>query len=347
MEQTYPRFETVPYRPEGGFSSTGYALLLVGSLVGGLLLGVIAGFLARWFYLVLIFPLFIGMGVGGIGYWAIRQGRVRNAVLGGISGLLGGFFAMLSMHYMHYLEFESNAEATIPAEVREKGRAFARMSPEEIQQLPVPPEDQQAILQVFGDPVQRAMFLVEDFPSYMHYRATVGVTFNSVRGGNKNGGTNLGYIGSWIYWTIEVLIVAGIALVVQSQAAKEPFCSLCQCWKETRDLGPVPDTDAPALQEGDLTHFNSPPSQQAGGVVMVSVSTCPSCGEECPVDVKLSNLTQTNEGVTRTEIAHVTYPGDALPYLEKIFQPPADQPEEGTADNAEGRPAPEEPLASP
>jgi len=318
MNQPYPDFDTVTYRAEGGFTTFGSGLLLFGSLLGGLVLGVLAGFVSRWFYLVLIFPCVIGAGVGAVGYVAVRAGKVRNAVLGGISGLLGGFFAMLSMHYLNYMEFENGMSLMRP-EDRVAARKLAELPIEQIQQLPIlNPE----MKQVFMDPAKRAGFLVDDFFSFMNYRATEGVTFNSARGGGNNNGMNLGYIGSWIYWAVEILIVAGIALSIQMVAAAEPFCSACESWKESRELGPVPDTDVHALRVGELSHFNSPPSTDAAGLAMVSVSICPQCGAESPVDVKLANLIPTKDGINRKEIAHVTYPGEALPFLERIFQPP-------------------------
>lgn len=331
MDDTYPRFETTPYRAEGGFTPIGSGLLLFGSLLGGLILGVLAGFISRWFYLVLLFPMLIGAGVAGIGYLAIRHGKVRNSVLGAISGLLGGFFAMLSMHYLNYMEFERQMDV-VPPQFREMERRIARMSPDEIRALNLPPETEKQFL----DQVQRAAYRVQDLPTYMNFRAVRGVTFSRASGGDKDKGMNLGYIGSWIYWSVEILIVAGMALSVQYVAAREPFCSLCQNWKPARDLGVVPETDVAALQEGDLAHFNNPAAPEASSLVAVNISSCPQCGVECSVDVKLLRLNQTKEGVIRQQIAYVTYPGEALPYIDKIFQapsPPADPTPSGADEN--------------
>src|SRR5262245_23953557 len=185
----YPRFETHPYQPEGGFTASGSATLLLASLTAGLVLGIIAGLLARWFYLILIFPAVIGAGVGGAGYLAIRHGKVRNTVLGAISGLLGGFFAMLSMHYLAYMQFESEIN-TVPPEVRAFERKAARMTPEQIRQDPMIPDDFRKELQ---DPVKRAGYAVDSFPSYMYFRAMVGVTFTKASRPNEKG-TNLGFV---------------------------------------------------------------------------------------------------------------------------------------------------------
>lgn len=318
MDQDYRNFPTTPYRPEGGFNPVGAVLLLVASLLSGLMLGILAGLVARWLYIVLIFPVLIGGIVGAVGYGVIRLAKVRNTALGAVSGLLGGFFAMLSMHYLAYMNFEAQL-SNIPAQVREAERKLASMPPEEIQKQPF--LDDQA-KQAFSDPVHRAGFRVHNLWTFMHYRAKLGVTLSRTSSvGRNDSGMNLGYIGSWIYWSIEVLIVAGIALAVQHHGAKQPFCRRCQNWKEARNLGVLPESDAAALQEGNLLHFATPPPQQVQGLVSVTVEVCPFCQADSPVDVVVSRMTQTGDGVVHQQMAHVTYPGEALPYLEKIFLP--------------------------
>lgn len=321
MNQDLPRFTTTPYRPEGGFTLLGFVLLLLASLVTGLVLGILAGIVSRWLYLILVFPALIGAGVGGAGYLAIRQGKVRNVVLGTMSGLLGGFFAMLSMHYLGYMEFESG----MPQNPQERAflRALGDMSPEELEKIrDIRPE----FVHKFQDPAIRARLQVDDFPSYMHAQAVGGVTISRASSSTDKG-MNLGYWGSWIFWIVEVVVVAGLAVAIQSLAARQPFCRRCQTWKESRVLGAIPEEDLPALQEGNLPHFAGPPPPEVKSLILVTANLCPHCQKESPVDLFLARLVSTKEGMTHQAVGQVTYPEEALPYLEKIFQPaPAPEP---------------------
>lgn len=324
----WPRFEPTPYRAEGGYSPGSSALLLIASLATGLVLGLVFGFVRRWFYLILVFPVLIGLAVGGVGYWAVRQGKVRSTVLSGVSGLLGGLFAMLTMHYMGYLDFENNVGPFTP-EVRAQMRELLKKP---LPNIVGPAADDKLGLAMLQDPAFRAMIGVKDFPSYVDFRAVVGVQISGSRNvGKQGGGLNLGYEGSYIYWLVEVLIVAGIAVFIQAQAAKQPFCNQCQNWKETRGLGMITRAEMAAMQSGELEALRSPPpATQNPQMVMVSASVCPHCGEAAPVDVKVEEITgvdNNNKPQTR-ELTHVTYPGEALPYLQAIFQPlpPAEPP---------------------
>lgn len=322
MTDPVPRYEVVPYRPEGGYSSKGSGLLLLTSLLGGLILGLIAGFVSRWFYFILVFPALIGLGVGAAGNWAARIGKVRSTTLSGISGLLGGVFAMLSMHYVGYLEFEDDFK--LPPPMRGELLKVARLPRDLIEKLPGLDAGQKAMLQ---DPKFQAALGVHDFPSYMNFKATVGVEISRFSGGRNQKGMNLGYVGSWIYWGVEVLIVAGIALALQAAAAREPFCSQCQVWKTERTLGMVPLSETEPLLNGDLDQLLGKPPAQEPAVVLVTLHACPECEGDGTLDLKLAELFADKQGnIQRKEKGHVTYPGEALPHLQAVFAPPPEPP---------------------
>lgn len=358
MDQNLPRFPTTPYRPEGGFTTFGFLLLLLASLLAGMVLGVLAGFVSRWIYLILIFPVLIGLGVGAAGYLAIRVGKVRNVTLGSMSGLLGGFFAMVSMHYLGYqiyrideppdpnwAYFQRSLTEMTPEEIRSSREVMdylvrtMRAHPDYFKASPDWPEARafqirEGLIKAMEDPLHRAELRVIDLWSFMQFKATAGVVFKGTRSGDASGGMNLGYIGSWVYWFVEVVVVALIALGIQSLAAKEPFCRRCQNWKPQRQLGILLEEDLNALREGDLPHFASPaPEGENGSMVAVKASICEGCRDQSPVDLFPARLVVTNEGVMEAPLEAFTYPGEALPYLEKIFRarpaenvPPAEEP---------------------
>src|SRR5260370_42594766 len=77
------RFETSPYQPDGGWPPSGAFRILSVALVAGLGLGWLASFVGQWFYLILLFPILLGGGVGAAGNWANRSGKVRNSLVAG------------------------------------------------------------------------------------------------------------------------------------------------------------------------------------------------------------------------------------------------------------------------
>ena len=107
---------------------------------------------------------------------------------------------------------------------------------------------------------------VDSLLNYLHASATVGVTINGGHGGK--GGINLGYIGSWIYWGAELVLVALMATFGMVAAAAEPFCSACNSWKKERKLGQLNPREgdvAALLREGEIERLkNHDPSPIQG-----------------------------------------------------------------------------------
>lgn len=305
-----PRFETIPYRPDGGFSSAGSAFMVAAAMVAGLVLGLIASVIGQWFYLVLLFPALIGLGMGAICKFAIRLGKVRNPLVAGLAGFMGGCMAMLTMHYCDYHRSMDELEQKLPG-----------------------------VRQHLG------------FWRFMDLQATQGVTIGRATAGNKDKGMNLGYTGSIIYWLIEVLIVAGIAYAMARSFAAEPFCRQCRDWKESRVVGGVSidgQVAAQALGDGDLTtffqHVQKP--DEASPPHVVHAAVCKGCGTSGTIDVKVSKTSTNDQGqVEFTEVAHVTYPGEALAVIEAVFAAPPVETPPATEAAKTGEATPGEPQA--
>ncbi len=93
-----PHFDATPFQPDGGAPFAGIMLTISVAIVSAALLGFIGSMIGQWFYLILIFPLGIGAGVGAAVAFALKQGKVRNPAVGVLAGFLGGVIAMLTMH---------------------------------------------------------------------------------------------------------------------------------------------------------------------------------------------------------------------------------------------------------
>ena len=106
-------------------------------------------------------------------------------------------------------------------------------------------------------------------------------------------------------------------------AAAEPFCTNCETWKTSEDLGPLIGVDSnivAALEAGELADLK--PSDPAPIGSLLSMFECPNCKAESTIDVCLTQHTQNKKGeVSKKQLALVTYPGIAAESLRSIFAP--------------------------
>jgi len=179
------------------------------------------------------------------------------------------------------------------------------------------------------------------FLQYLDQQATQGVVL-----GQRGGGFNLGYTGSWIYWVVEMLIVAGISLLGMVGSAMTPFCVKCDRWKEEKKLGTL-DHDNPDLikgffTEGDLESLRPFVTQgSVPGRFHFTAHICPSCRHRESIVVKLEDKKSSDkEEETSTELAQLTFPGAALKEFEALFggvRPRKEQDHQDDEDEEQGQ----------
>lgn len=315
------RFDVTPYRADGGFAASGVVMLITALAIAGAVIGFIAFQVSKLFYLIILFPIVIGLVVGFVGVKMTKAGRVRNPVIGGVAGFAAGVFAMLVMHYSEWQRFKGEVDddpdqaalVALPADQRDKLMIAEGASPEEREQA------------------DKAVAAYHGFPAFMDFQATLGVRIGKATSGSSDKGLNLGYYGSYIYWIIEVLIVAGITFAMVRSASAEPFCVGCNEWKQPRVIGFLqaePNAAAVAVRSGELQRIvEAGPTSEVATQSRVTVAEC-RCGTEGAADVKLESLTTDAKGnVQAKALAHVRYPGAAVPYLNAMFAPqPTPQP---------------------
>jgi hypothetical protein len=135
---------------------------------------------------------------------------------------------------------------------------------------------------------------------------------------------NLGYTGSWIYWGIELLIVAGITFALVYDSTSQPYCRKCQRWKTPRVLGHLrgqPAETTTALREGNLSPITANQSGDDPRNLRVTVACCDACAGQSPIDLKLEQITPTKDGEQTKTLTHLTYPPHALPTIASLFAP--------------------------
>src|SRR5262249_3477598 len=216
----------------------------------------------------------------------IRWSRLRNTTLAGLLGLIAGTTAIAAMHFFDYreaLHLWQAGSAGVPEVLRE------------------------------------ALEEDDGFGSYLDASARIGLTVSDRS--NKTG-FNLGYAGTYAYWGVEFLVVAGLALLGARCAAGRPFCWQCGRWKQERFLGTlreVGDGDVGTLmRKGNLAGLLEHRPAPGGGGLALSAAICPCCVKEAPLDVRLERITASRNRPAR-ELAHLSFPGEALSVFEQLF----------------------------
>ena len=128
----------------------------------------------------------------------VKFANLRNPLLGGLAGFVGGVAAMTMMHYFDYQSFRGEVDQRAP-DIRDVAR--------------LPASERETEYPQFENPAG-ARELAEayaSFPGFMNFSARQGVEIKSTRGSSSSSKPlNLGFVGSYIYWAVELLIVAGI-----------------------------------------------------------------------------------------------------------------------------------------
>jgi hypothetical protein len=266
-------YKPTEYTPDGGVSLIGLPILAIALGMGAVALGWLASFIGQAFYLIVLFPIGIGLGLIFVGSLASTPAKLRSIPVAAVFGLLAGLLAMVSMHFFDYRRAMDGA----------------------------PPGFEMSFLQ------------------YLDFEANQGVVI-----GRANSGFNIGYVGTWIYWGVETLIVAGFSLLGMAGVAAAPFCRGCETWKKEHNLGALGGAPEPVLEAFRAGDFDSLHQHKASAIsqddLVFTAHICPNCRQRAPIDVKLQHKVSNDKGEeSLVELAHLTYPGSALKEFESLF----------------------------
>lgn len=269
------------YHASGEFPLSGAVQGLVVCCVAGIVVGGVAHLVGRFFYLVILFPIVMGMaGSWALGF-SITRGKIRSILVAVILGMVCTISLYGSMHVFDYLQFKSEVKAAIAAEEPELAN-----NPEQVEAV----IDEWLESEV-GD---------TGFLGYMEYAAKQGVSIGRV---GSDGG-NIGKVGTYIYWLIEFLIIAGI-IFAGSTAALEPFCSPCDTWYVKQDLSPTSlesveeITAAMDRHDFETAAQKVEPTDQAP-CALIEVHRCPTCHNSDAV-IKIQGISVDKKGKTQVK----------------------------------------------
>ena len=258
------------YSSDGGFTISGMTLIMAVGAVVALLVGLLAGIVGQFFYIVLIFPIAIGGAVAGAQVAVIGRSKVRNPLVCGFCGLISGAIAVAIMHYVDYVAFQwDRAEANVKYEA--SLQTLADIEDEDRREVFAA-----ALSDYEADPAVAEARNIESFVAYIDWAAKQGVSLTSSHGAGA--GSNLGYAGTYIYWISEALVIAGMCVFMTRSRAAQPFCVHCESWMtETEIITLTCDAKAAskAIQSGDLERL--PSMFAANKETSLSLHRCDNC----------------------------------------------------------------------
>ncbi|HEY6006008.1 MAG TPA: hypothetical protein VIV57_24220 [Anaeromyxobacter sp.] len=249
-----------PYRPSGSSDPGSLPILIAGSIVVGIAVGVVESIVGQWFHLLILFPLLAGLAVGAFAAWLIARRRIRAPLAALVVAGLGGLTTQLAVHVADYVRFRAELEES----VQQRGLTV-----------------DQALEAATGSP---------GFTGYMLFVAEQGITIKRA-GQSSDGGTKISGVGSFVLWGVEALLALGVAASMARSRALEPFCERCRLWygaDQVVSLGSPDDAHVrsvvAALDVRDLPRaVESLGARTEDAQSTLTMRGCPRCLEHEPV----------------------------------------------------------------
>ncbi len=208
-----------PHRPDGGYPVGGLLLVTMATLVTAIVLAFVVNtvVMLQSRYWVVTVPTAMGIGIGLVGKFFVKKTTIRNPLLGLLIGFVSGAAGMVSMHFMEYrISFDMDQAVRTQPGLRELFQLEPGQFEARIASASGNPQYQNELRQLYGNDGQ-------SFVRYMHMKASRGVRLTM--GDDHGEGLNLGYLGSWIFWTMEMLIAAASAASILRRRMIKPCCA--------------------------------------------------------------------------------------------------------------------------
>jgi hypothetical protein len=196
------------------FSGIGFLFL---SICGGILTGAIFGIIGSFIYLIIVFPVIMGVTGGNIITGNVKYTKTRSTFLVTLTSILTVIALYTTFHYMRYMGFWIGGAL----------QAFGDFSDKSLEAGKVVVN--YALKEETG---------YSGFIGYMLYKAQQGVSIGRLFRSNS---LHLGPIFSWIYWLIEVGVIGFLTINGSKQILKKRFCEHCNSWYTGKEhIGSAP-----------------------------------------------------------------------------------------------------------
>lgn len=204
---------TKNYNIRNLFSGIGFLFF---SIFGGALIGSIFGVIGSFFYLILWFPIIMGITNGQIIKDSAKYTKTRNTYFFMVTSILATIALYITFHYMRYIGFWGVVTL----------QAFGDFSDKSLEAGKIVVE--YALKEETG---------YSGFIGYMLYKAQQGVSIGRIFRSNS---LNLGPTFTWFYWLFEFGLISFFTIITGKQILNKRFCELCNSWyTEKKHVGSI------------------------------------------------------------------------------------------------------------
>ena len=286
------------YVPSGKAGGAGLALTIGAAVAAGVVLAVPVHFVGRFLYLILVFPVLWGLGIGLAAALGVRRGNCRNVTFAAMAALLASIASYGTYHVLENWHVRTQLK-------------------EAIRQQGVDPD-------AVYDEYLKEEYGVAGFEGELKFRAEAGMSIGRVGRGDKEGKPLISGVGMYVYWLVELAIIGFMAVTPALAQAKSLFCEPCLAWyvrKPAMGIDAVKAQGAvAAIEQRDWAAFAA--CAGTGGVL--SLEKCPSC-EQSPIGVVLEVVTADEKGKESRAKLHESLldRGDANAMLAAMAAPKA------------------------
>jgi hypothetical protein len=234
------------YRPSNHVPLTGLVLLITAAIVGGLGLGVITYFVSREIYLVVLFPILLGLAGGALTAAAVQAGKIRSPVIAGVFGVLTVLILYGVYRFAdYYWGFRGDLREELE---KEWGQELSDAEYQEMEDF---------ALELSTDS--------KGFVGYTKLTAQEGITISRATRPSGNGLTLKDSV-AYGYWGIEILALMYFGWTTPYRRAKKPFSEQTGEWFGSAEtIGTLPPQAVPVFV--DLVQREQ--FSQAGALVVL------------------------------------------------------------------------------
>lgn len=193
----------------------GLIFLFGAALLAGILIGGLASLIGRFIYLIILFPIAMGLASGFVVKSVVVSEKIRSPLVVILAGIFAALVVYGSMHFFDYFQFRSAVAKEVQAQVVAE---YGEEAPDEN-------------VQEFIDYI-----LVEEtgssgFIGFILLEAEEGVSISPVGPGSmgNDSGINLGAF-TWLYWLVEIGIIGWASINPGYQKTRDLFCEHCNAW---------------------------------------------------------------------------------------------------------------------
>lgn len=293
------------YRPSNRVPPAGLALLITAAIVGGLGLGVITYFVSREIYLVVVFPILLGLAGGALTAAAAQTGKVRAPVIAGVFGVLT---VLILYGVYRYADYYWGFRGDLREELEKEW-------------------DQELSDAQYQDMEDYALELSTGstgFVGYTKLTAQEGITISRATGPSDSGLTLKDSV-AYAYWGIEILVLIYFGWTTPYRRAKKPFSEQTGEWfGKAETIGSLPPHAVPVfvdlVQQEQFAQAGALVAFQGGSPSRTDVALYRSATPDSEHVLALQQVTLRRSNVDTKDLRHWVITPAQLAALQNAVQ---------------------------